>query len=54
MFKHGIKNNEQFTHTSGQGYLFDFTSCQQSLTEGADYGIVATGNQFCLYQGGGK
>ena len=42
-FDHGVENNQQFTHTSGQGDLFEFTLIQQTLIEGLNHGIMSNG-----------
>lgn len=52
MFKHSIKDNEQFTHTSSKGDLLGFTSSQQSLIEGT-YDRVMTGGYQCSHIEGG-
>lgn len=51
MFMRGIKVNEQFPRSSGQGYFPGFTVCSQSLTERAVSGIAATGNRYCYTHG---
>jgi len=52
MFKHSIKDNEQFTHTSSKGDLLGFTCCQQPLIEGANDRVMAGGYQYSHIEGG--
>jgi len=52
MFKHSIKDNEQFTHTSSKGYFLGLTCCQQPLIEGANGRIPAGGYQCSHIEAG--
>jgi len=52
VFKHSIKNNEQFTHTSRKGNLLDLASGQQSLIEGTYDRVMTAGNKSCHIEGG--
>ena len=52
VFKHSIKNNKQFTHTSRKGNLLGFASGQQSLIEDTYDRVVTAGNQSCHIKGG--
>ena len=52
MFKHSIKNNEQFTHTGRKGDLLGFTGSQQSLIEGTYDRVMTAGDQSCHVEGG--
>jgi len=52
MFKHSIKDNEQFTHTSSKGNLLGFT-CGQQLLIGGTYDRVMTAGYQCSHIEGG-
>jgi len=52
MFKHSIKDNEQFTHTSSKGDLLGFTCCQQPLIEGTYDRVMTAGYQCSHIEGG--
>ena len=51
MLHHGVQNNEQFVHASGDRYFEGFAGLPQALIERANDGIEAGGGQGRHIQG---
>lgn len=51
MFKHSVKNNEKFTHASGNGNLLRLTCYAKMLVEPSDDGVTAGSHQSSHIKG---
>src|SRR4030042_5956408 len=44
VFEHGIEDEHEFAHASGEGQFFGFASGQEALVKGADHRVPASGH----------